>query len=48
MTIPRVAALSFAAGTAAAIGWMATYAARAAYTITSGHRWYQLKVLRGK
>lgn len=48
MTVPRLALLSFTAGAALGIGWMASYAARAAFAITSGHRWPQLKQLRGK
>lgn len=48
MTAPRLALLSFTAGIAAALGFMATYAARAAYAITSGHRWDQVNKLRGK
>ncbi|MFP5367646.1 MAG: hypothetical protein ACLGIS_12530 [Actinomycetes bacterium] len=45
MTAPRVALLSFTAGASLACGWMAAVAIRAAYTITTGHRWYQLKKL---
>lgn len=45
MTAPRVALLGFTAGASVALGLMATIAIRAAYTITAGHRWYQLKKL---
>lgn len=48
MTLPHLALLSFTAGIAAAIGFMATFAARTAYAITSGRRWYQFNELRGK
>jgi hypothetical protein len=45
MTVPRLALLSFTAGASLAAGIMAAIAVRAAYTITAGHRWYQLKHL---
>lgn len=45
MTAPRVALIGFTAGASLACGWMAAIAVRAAYTITRGRRWYQLKQL---
>lgn len=45
MTVPRVALIGFTAGASLACGWMAAIAIRAAYTITAGHRWHQLKKL---
>lgn len=45
MTAPRLALLSFTAGASLALVWMAAIAVRAAYTITAGHRWHQLKKL---
>lgn len=47
MTAPRVALLGFTAGASIAFGCMAAVAARAAYAITSGHRWYQVRKLIG-
>lgn len=41
----RVAALSAVAGAALATGIMAAVAIRTAYTVTTGHRWDQLKKL---
>ncbi|MDQ5862612.1 MAG: hypothetical protein M3536_10170 [Actinomycetota bacterium] len=45
MTAPRVALIGFTAGASVACGIMAALAVRAVYTITTGHRWYQLKKL---
>lgn len=45
MSVPRVALIGFTAGASIACGVMAAIAVRAAYTITAGHRWYQLKRL---
>lgn len=45
MSTPRVALLGFAAGASLALGWMTVIAVRAVYSITAGHRWYQLKKL---
>lgn len=41
----RVAVLGLVFGSAVALGWMGAIALRAAYTVTAGHRWYQLKQL---
>lgn len=41
----RVAAISVLAGAGVAVGIMAVIAARAAWTVTRGQRWYQLKAL---
>lgn len=45
LTAPRVSLLGFTLGASLALGCMAAIAIRAAYTITAGHRWYQLKHL---
>jgi hypothetical protein len=45
MSGPRVALIGFTAGASMALGIMAALAIRAVYTITAGHRWYQLKQL---
>lgn len=45
MTTPRLALVSFAAGASLALAWMTALAVRAAYTITRGHRWYQIRQL---
>lgn len=45
MTYSRVASLGFVAGLSLGAGVMAFAVARAAYAITAGHRWYQLKHL---
>ena len=45
MTYRRVASLGFVAGLSLGAGVMAAAVARAAYTITRGRRWYQLKHL---
>lgn len=45
MTTPRVALIGFTAGASLGLAWMAALAVRAAYTITRGHRWYQIRQL---
>ena len=45
MTTLRFALLSAATGASIALAWMAALAARSAYTITRGHRWYQIRQL---
>jgi hypothetical protein len=45
LTVPRVALLGFTLGASIAAGWMAALALRTVYTMTSAHRWYQLKQL---
>jgi hypothetical protein len=45
MTYRRVALLGFVAGTSLGAGLMAAAVARAAYAITAGNRWYQIKQL---
>ena len=45
MTYRRVACLGFVAGSGFAAGVAALLTLRAAYTITRGRRWYQLKHL---
>ena len=45
MTTRRVAWLGFVAGSGFAAGVTGLLVARAAYTITRGKRWYQLKHL---
>lgn len=45
MTTPRVALASLVYGACFALGLMGAYAARAAYTMTRQHSWYQLKKL---
>lgn len=47
MTTPRVALLGFTAGASIACGIMAAVAVRAAYAITAGHRWADVKRLLG-
>jgi hypothetical protein len=41
----RLVLLSTLAGSGVAFGIMLAIAARAAFTVTRGHRWYQLKHL---
>lgn len=45
LSLGRVAALGAAFGSTMALGIMATIAVRTAWTVTRGHRWYQLKRL---
>ena len=45
MTTPRVALAGLVSGACFALGIMGVQAARAAYTITRQHHWYQLKKL---
>ena len=45
MTYARAAGLGAVAGAGFAVTVAAVVAARAAYTITRSHRWYQLKHL---
>lgn len=47
MTVPRVALIGFTAGASLACGWMAAVAVRAAYAISSGHRWGDVRRLIG-
>ena len=45
MTTPRVALAGLVSGVCFALGMMGAYAARAAFSISLQHHWYQLKKL---
>lgn len=45
MTLPQVALAGLVFGTCCACAVFGAIAARAAYALTEGHRWYQLKQL---
>jgi hypothetical protein len=45
MSVARVAVVGLVFGSTVAFGWMGAVALRAAWAITVGERWYQLKQL---